>query len=75
NPEEISNWMGAESVNYQSIEGLVKAIGLPENSLCMACVTGKYPTPEAQKIADEIRSQYLDGVSEKGRVYERRSKG
>lgn len=74
NPEEISKWMGAESVNYQNIEGLVKAIGLPQDSLCMACVTGKYPTPEAQKLADEIRSQYLKGVSEKGRIYERRSK-
>lgn len=74
NPEEISKWMGAESVNYQNVEGLVKAIGLPQESLCMACVTGKYPTPEAQKIADEIRLQYMNGVSEVGRVYERRSR-
>lgn len=73
-PQEISSWMGADSVNYQDVEGLVKAIGLPEKSLCIACVTGKYPTPEAQKIADEIRSQYLNGISENGRVYERRSK-
>ncbi|MGI0092102.1 MAG: amidophosphoribosyltransferase [Nitrososphaerales archaeon] len=72
-PEEISKWMEADSVNYQSVEGLVKAIGLPGNSLCIACVTGNYPTPEAQKLANEIRAQYIDGVSEQGkRIYERR---
>ena len=71
-PEEISKWMEADSVNYQNVEGLVRAIGLPQEMLCTACVTGKYPTPEAQKLADEIRSQYLGGVSERGeRIYER----
>ncbi len=71
-PEEISKWMDADSVNYQTIEGLVNAIGIPQDSLCIACVTGKYPTPEAQKLADEIRSQFLNGVSEGGvRIYEK----
>ena len=71
-PEEISRWMNADSVNYQTVEGLVEAIGLPQNSLCTACVTGKYPTPEAQRLANEIRAQFLEGVSEKGvRIYEK----
>jgi amidophosphoribosyltransferase len=70
--EEISRWMNADSVNYQSIEGLVDAIGLPKESLCTACVTGQYPTPEAQKLADKIREQFLNGVSEEGiRIYEK----
>ncbi len=74
-PEEISRWMEAESVNYQNVEGLVKAIGLPQSSLCTACVTGRYPTPEAQRVADEIRAKYFEGVSEHGkRIYERRAK-
>ena len=73
--EQISEWMKADSVNYQSIEGLVDAIGLPRDSLCAACVTGKYPTPEAQKLADEIKEEFLQGKSELGvRVYERRRK-
>jgi len=62
-------------VNYQNVEGLVKAIGLPLSSLCTACMTGKYPTKEAQQVADEIRSQFMNGVSDQGkRIYERRSK-
>jgi amidophosphoribosyltransferase len=73
--EEISRWMEADSVNYQNVDGLVKAIGLPRNALCTACVTGKYPTPEAQRLADEIRSQFMNGISEGGeRIYERGSK-
>jgi amidophosphoribosyltransferase len=71
-PEEISKWMNADSVNYQTLDGLVDAIGLPENSLCAACVTGKYPTKDAQKLADEIRAKFLSGVSEEGiRIYEK----
>ena len=74
-PEEISKWMEADSVNYQNVEGLVRAIGLPENSLCTACMTGKYPTQEAQRVADEIRAIYFSGVSDQGkRIYERRTK-
>ncbi len=75
-PEEISQWMNADSVNYQSVQGLVDAIGLPQESLCIACVTGNYPTPEAQKLANEIRAQFLEGVSEKGvRIYEKKKPG
>lgn len=71
-PEEISKWMDADSINYQTVEGLVRAIGLSQESLCMACVTGKYPTEGAQRLADEIRSQFLRGVSEEGvRIYEK----
>ena len=70
-PEEISKWMNADSVNYQSIEGLVNAIGLPQESLCAACVTGKYPTPEAQRLISEIRSKHQQDNSEQHkRIYE-----
>jgi amidophosphoribosyltransferase len=74
-PEEISKWMDADSVNYQNAEGLVRAIGLPQDSLCTACMTGMYPTPEAQRVADEIRAKYMSGESDQGkRIYERRPK-
>jgi amidophosphoribosyltransferase len=74
-PEEVSKWIGADSVNYQNVEGLVRAIGLPQDAICTACITGKYPTPEAQRISDGIRVEYMNGVSDQGkRIYERRSK-
>ncbi len=42
--EEIRQILGADSLGYISIEGLVKAIGLGENDLCLACLNARYPT-------------------------------
>jgi amidophosphoribosyltransferase len=70
NAEEIAKIIGADAVCYQSIEGLVHATGLTRDQLCLACVTGKYPTPLAQKMADEMKTKFLNGYEEKGRIYE-----
>jgi len=68
--EEIGQIIGADAVCYQSIENFVKATGFRQNQLCLACVTGKYPTPLAQKIADKMRKRFLEGYEETGRLYE-----
>ncbi len=41
--DEIREHIGADSLAYISIEGLVKAIGKDRNELCMGCITGEYP--------------------------------
>ncbi len=46
--EKIANHLGVESVGFQTIDGLVKAIGLPKDNLCLACLNGEYPTPYGQ---------------------------
>ncbi|MGQ9530734.1 MAG: amidophosphoribosyltransferase [Candidatus Bathycorpusculaceae bacterium] len=69
-PEEIAKIIGADAVCYQSIEGFVKATGFRRDQLCLACVTGEYPTPLAQKIADEMKRKFLLGYEEEGRLYE-----
>jgi len=69
-PEDIAKIIGADAVNYQSISGFVKSIGLSEDELCLGCVTGKYPTPLAQKMADEMREKFEKGYKETGRIYE-----
>jgi amidophosphoribosyltransferase len=43
--EEIRQHIGADSLGYLSIEGLVRAIGLPEDTFCNACFHGDYPIP------------------------------
>jgi amidophosphoribosyltransferase len=56
--EEVREFIGADSLGYISIEGLVKAIGLPKDRFCMACFTGRYPIPvqlEMDKLALETR--------------------
>ncbi|MCL5430343.1 MAG: amidophosphoribosyltransferase [Candidatus Marsarchaeota archaeon] len=40
---EIAQELGADSLKYLSLNGLVKSIGLPENQICMGCITAKYP--------------------------------
>ncbi len=73
-PEQIAKWIGADSVNFQTIEGLVESIGIKQDRLCLACVTGKYPSRMAQEMADRIRNQYsseLKSAACEKRVYER----
>jgi len=43
--EEIRDHIGADSLGYLSISGLVRAIGLPEDTFCNACFHGDYPIP------------------------------
>jgi amidophosphoribosyltransferase len=68
--EEIAKIIGADAVCYQSIDGLVRATGQTRDQLCLACITGKYVTPLAQKMADEMKEKFLNGYEEKGRIYE-----
>ena len=70
NPEEIAKIIGADGVCYQSLEGLIRATGQTEDQLCLACITGKYPTPCAQKMADVMKKRFLNGYEEKSRIYE-----
>jgi len=46
--EEIRAQIGADSLVYTSISGLVKAIDLPVTDLCMACLNEDYPIKDAQ---------------------------
>ena len=69
-PNEIAKIVGADAVNYQSISGFVNATGLTQDDVCLGCITGKYPTPLAQKMADEMKERYEKGHKETGRIYE-----
>jgi amidophosphoribosyltransferase len=41
--EEIRRSIGADSLGYVSMEGLIAATTIAEENLCNACFTGKYP--------------------------------
>ncbi|MEM0129230.1 MAG: amidophosphoribosyltransferase [Thermoplasmata archaeon] len=41
--EEVATVIGADSVHYLSMEGLVEALGLREEELCLGCLTARYP--------------------------------
>lgn len=41
--EEIRRSVGADSLGYVSLEGLIESTQVDENKLCGACFTGQYP--------------------------------
>jgi amidophosphoribosyltransferase len=45
--EEVRDFIGADSLGYLSLEGMLEAIGIDQDSSCTACWRGKYPTPIA----------------------------
>jgi len=56
---EVRDFIGADSLGYLSIDGLIKAVALPKDIFCMACFTGDYPIPvqlEMDKLALEAMS-------------------
>ena len=42
--EEVCEYIGADSLGYLSLDGMLEAIGLDSDTTCSACWTGKYPT-------------------------------
>jgi amidophosphoribosyltransferase len=41
--EEIRQFIGADSLNFLSFDGMVRATGLPESVFSTSCFTGIYP--------------------------------
>lgn len=46
--------IGADSLKFLTIDRLTKAIGLPTNQLCTACISTNYPTEFGEKRYREI---------------------
>jgi len=42
--EDIAKMITADSLGYTSVKGLVDALEIPESDLCLACLTGLYPS-------------------------------
>ncbi|MFC1910690.1 amidophosphoribosyltransferase [Chloroflexota bacterium] len=53
---EIKDFIGADSLGYMSLDGLIESVSLPRNIFCLACFTGDYPIPvqlEMDKLSIE----------------------
>jgi amidophosphoribosyltransferase len=54
--EDVRQQIGATTLGYLSIEGLLRASGQPRTRFCLACFNGDYPIP----IPDDVElSKYL----------------
>ena len=57
--DEIRDFIGADSLGYLSIGGVLAALDLPYEGFCFACFDGRYPEPvpydvESRKFALEL---------------------
>ena len=60
--------LGADSLRYLPVDAVARAVGLPDGSLCEACITGRYPTPAGERLYDIALADVRGGGV--GRTYE-----
>ena len=70
--DEVCEIIGADSLTYLSLEGLIDSIGIqtdaPNGGLCVAYFDGEFPTPlydyeeEYLRSLEEKTSFYIDNV-------------
>jgi amidophosphoribosyltransferase len=60
--------LGADSLHYLPVEAVARCIGLAEDRLCRACLTGHYPTPTGEKLYQLALLQR--GTTNSTRTYE-----
>ncbi len=65
---KMADVFGADSLRYLPVESVARAIGLPAESLCRACITGEYPTLCGRRLAEQAREHFESG--REGRCYE-----
>jgi amidophosphoribosyltransferase len=49
--EEVKKFIGLDSLCYLSLEGMLEATGIEQNSFCLACFDGKYPIQPEEDIS------------------------
>ncbi|MDD5312871.1 MAG: amidophosphoribosyltransferase [Dehalococcoidia bacterium] len=59
---EIKDTIGADSLGYISMEGLIEAVDQPSDIFCVACFTGEYPMP-VQLEMDKLQLETLPSAS------------
>ncbi|HXI84668.1 MAG TPA: amidophosphoribosyltransferase [Verrucomicrobiae bacterium] len=66
--EQIREFLGADSLGYLSLDGMIASTGLPANEFCTACYTGNYPSPVESEhdkfIMEQRRTKYRRPVSD-----------
>jgi amidophosphoribosyltransferase len=61
--------LGADSLYYLPLEAVARCIGLPEDRLCRACLTGNYPTRTGEELY-QLALRQVEPGNANGRTYE-----
>jgi len=51
--EQIRDYVGLDSLEYLSLEGMLASMPLPKKEFCTCCFTGDYPVPVHEKISKQ----------------------
>jgi len=52
--EQIREYLGADSIGYLDVAGMVRATQQEENTFCTACFTGDYPVPYDERFDKHV---------------------
>ncbi|WP_339910348.1 amidophosphoribosyltransferase [Symmachiella dynata] len=67
----MAETLGADSLKYLPIEAISRCVGFPKESLCQACIDGKYPTPAGVQLYQIALEKLELGEEENdGRAYD-----
>jgi amidophosphoribosyltransferase len=72
--DRMARELGADSLMYLPLEAVGRSIGIEEERLCRACITGHYPTPAGEQLYQlALKGPQVTGDESKGgdgRTYE-----
>ena len=60
NLDDICRYIGADSLHYLSIDGLLNSMAEPKSHYCTACFTGDYPIPVTDK--EKAQDNYINEI-------------
>ena len=65
---KMATALNLDSLRYLKVAEIAEAIGLPQESLCLGCLTGKYPTKSGNELYKAARAKD-DSDDTGGRIY------
>ncbi len=65
--KKMAGSLGVDSIKYLPVSALGSAIDVEQDSLCVGCVTSKYPTSWGNRLMRRARNNQEEGVT--GRTY------
>jgi amidophosphoribosyltransferase len=57
--EEVRSFIGADSLGYLSLEGMVESTGTPKEGFCRACFDGEYPIAVPEQAGKFVLEEQL----------------
>jgi amidophosphoribosyltransferase len=67
--EEIRAYLGATSLYFLSLKGLIESTGLSEDLFCASCFTGVYPIDLKERAKEISEPVYATGVKPEGALF------